>query len=109
MNKLIKILHIDSNWQVIYILIRDRAMVKTVVSLETAILLLKNQDFDLIVSEPHNSAILDHQEKIEAEIPEDLSVWWSNLKTPREIPEYQTGVGRSSAYDFLNQFNHQVS
>jgi hypothetical protein len=109
MNKLIKILHIDSNWQVIYFLIREGATVKTVVSLETAIMLLKNQEFDLIISEPHNVAILDHQKKIEVEIPEDLSNWWRCRKTPRQIPEYKTELGRLSACDFLNQFNHQVS
>ncbi|MGC1402417.1 MAG: hypothetical protein WA974_05760 [Thermodesulfobacteriota bacterium] len=92
MDKLIKILHIDSNWQVVYILIRKGALVKTVVSLETAILLLKNQEFDLIVSEPQNLALLDHPKEIEKEIPEDLINWMNLQKTPGPIPEYQTGM-----------------
>ena len=90
MHKLIKILHIDSNWRVIYLLIRDGVIVKTLVSLETAILLLRNQDFDLIVSEPHNLAILDQQKKRDFKIPEDSSVWSSSLKPSWQIPEYPT-------------------
>jgi hypothetical protein len=91
MDKLIKILHIDSNWRVIYILIRKGALVKTAVSLETAILLLKNQEFDLIVSEPQDLALLDRQQEIEKEIPEDLSHWMNHQINTGPIPEYQTG------------------
>ena len=92
MDKLIKILHIDSNWKVIYILIRNGALVKTAVSLETAILLLKNQEFDLIVSEPQNLALLDRQQEIEKEIPEDLSHWMNHQINTGPIPDYQHGV-----------------
>jgi hypothetical protein len=58
MNKLIKILHVDPSWKVIYILIRGGAQVKSAVSLETALLLLAKQKFDLILSEPQNIAII---------------------------------------------------
>ena len=92
MDKLTKILHIDSKWQVIYILIRNGALVKTLVPLETAILLLNNQEFDLIVSEPQNLALLDRQKEIEKEIPEDLGAWMNNQKISCPIPEYQTGL-----------------
>jgi hypothetical protein len=61
MNRLIKILHIDPSWKVIYILIHGGALVKTVVSLKTALRLLKKQKFDLILSEPQNIAIIDRE------------------------------------------------
>lgn len=61
MKRLIKILHVDSSWQVLYILILNGALVKTAVSLKTALQLLKKQKFDLIFSEPQNIAILDPQ------------------------------------------------
>jgi hypothetical protein len=90
MGKLIKILHIDSNWQVIYILIRNGALIKTTVSMETAILLLKNQEFDLILSEPQNIAILANQKEIEGDIaPENLN---HRMDTPPwKFPEVQPG------------------
>ncbi|MBI5606473.1 MAG: hypothetical protein HY879_24330 [Deltaproteobacteria bacterium] len=61
MNKPIKILHIDRDWQVIYILIREGTFIKSSVPLETALALLKKEDFDLILSEPQNIAILTPQ------------------------------------------------
>lgn len=68
MNRLIKILHIDRNWKVIYILIRGGALIKSKVSLETALKLLSKQKFDLILTEPLNTAILTPQEPIERKI-----------------------------------------
>jgi hypothetical protein len=68
MNKLVKILHIDPNWKVIYILIRGGALIKSKVSLETALSLLSKQKFDLILTEPLNMAILTPQESIERKI-----------------------------------------
>ncbi len=92
MGKLIKILHIDSNWQVIYILIRNGALVKTTVSMETAILLLKNQEFDLILSEPQNIAILAKKEELEGEIiPENLNSRMNIQTTPWKFSEVQPG------------------
>jgi hypothetical protein len=61
MHKLIKILHIDPSWKVIYILIREGALIKSAVSLEKALLLLAKQKFDLILSEPQNIAIIQPQ------------------------------------------------
>jgi hypothetical protein len=68
MNRLIKILHIDPNWKVIYILIRGGALIKSKVSLEAALSLLSKQKFDLIITEPLNTAILTPQEPIERKI-----------------------------------------
>jgi hypothetical protein len=72
MKKLIKILHIDLNWKVFYFLVHQGALVKTSVSTKTAVLLLKNQKFDLIFSEPQNIAILDPQASIDEETMKHL-------------------------------------
>ena len=54
----VKILHIDSDYQVHYIIVREGSFIHSTVSLETAIAFLKSVEFDLILSEPHNKAIL---------------------------------------------------
>ena len=59
MKNWIKILHVDPDWKVIYILIRGGTLVRTAVSVEMALKLLAKLKFDLIVSEPQNIAILD--------------------------------------------------
>jgi hypothetical protein len=61
MSRLIKILHINPDYQITYLIFRHRSTIRTSVPLETAIKLLKKEDFDLIVSEPHNKAILKKQ------------------------------------------------
>jgi hypothetical protein len=54
----VKILHIDADYQAHYIIIREGSLIHSTVSLETAIAFLKSVEFDLILSEPHNKAIL---------------------------------------------------
>jgi hypothetical protein len=61
MSRLIKILHIDPQYQITYFIYRDRSSLRTSVPLETAIALLKKEDFDLIISEPHHQAILKRE------------------------------------------------
>jgi hypothetical protein len=61
MSRLIKILHIDPDYRITYFIFRSRLNIRSSVPLQTAIELLKNEDFDLIVSEPHNKAILKEQ------------------------------------------------
>ena len=61
MSRLIKILHIDPDFKVTYFIYRPGSSIRTSVPLETAIALLKKEDFDLILSEPHNKAILKKQ------------------------------------------------
>ena len=61
MEKTIKILHVDMNWDVVYILIRDGVLLKSTVPLKTAVDLLKKVKFDLILSEPQNKAVLTPQ------------------------------------------------
>ena len=61
MEKTIKILHVDMNWDVVYILIQDGVLLKSTVPLKTAVDLLKKVKFDLILSEPQNKAVLTPQ------------------------------------------------
>ena len=64
MSRRIKILHIDPEYQVTYLIYRHRSSLRTSVPMETAIELLKKEDFDLIVSEPHNKAFLKKQPRL---------------------------------------------
>jgi len=61
MKKPIKILHIDGDWKIVYIIIRAGSFIKSLVPLKTALNLLKKEKFDLIISEPHHWAILTSQ------------------------------------------------
>jgi hypothetical protein len=61
MKKTIKILHIDLNWDVFYILIQAGTLIKSTIPLKTAVALLKEVNFDLILSEPQNKAVLTPQ------------------------------------------------
>jgi hypothetical protein len=56
--KTIKVLHIDGDYRVVYLLIRNGVLIKTPLALEKAISLLHSEDFDLILFEPQNMAIL---------------------------------------------------
>jgi hypothetical protein len=58
MDEPIKIMHIDGEYQVVYILIREGSLTKSTIPLEAAVTMLKNDKFDLILSEPQNMAIL---------------------------------------------------
>ena len=58
MSEMIKILHVDPDFKVTYFIYGPGSSIRTPVPLETAIDLLKKVDFDLILSEPHNKAIL---------------------------------------------------
>jgi len=58
MSKTIKILHVDPDFKVTYFIYCPGSSIRTQVPLQTAIDLLKKVDFDLILSEPHNKAIL---------------------------------------------------
>jgi hypothetical protein len=57
-----KILHIDPDFNITYFLIRPGAVIKSSLSLLCAIQLLKEEKLDLILSEPHNKAILTPQD-----------------------------------------------
>lgn len=61
MNTPVKILHIDPDYKVTYFIFRSGASIHSSVPLQQAIELLKTEEFDLILSEPHNKAILKSQ------------------------------------------------
>jgi hypothetical protein len=67
MDKPIKIVHIDPEYKVNYFIYYPGYSVQSTVDLEEAISLLKTVDIDLILSEPLQKAILNHQN------PEDKS------------------------------------
>ena len=58
MKKIVKILHIDRNWKITYLIIRKGGLMKSRVSLEATLAMVKKDLFDLILSEPQNLAIL---------------------------------------------------
>ncbi len=57
----VNILHIDSDYQVHHLVIKEGLCNQLTISLDTAIALLKSVKFDLILSEPHNKALLEHK------------------------------------------------
>ncbi len=61
MNPPIKILHIDQDYRVIYFIKYPGSIIRSPISLQQALDLLKTEEFDLILSEPHNKAILNPQ------------------------------------------------
>jgi hypothetical protein len=55
-----RILHIDPSYEVVYFILGERTTIKSTVSLKAAIRLLQNnEEFDLIISEPQEMAILN--------------------------------------------------
>ncbi|MGC1404365.1 MAG: hypothetical protein WA974_15715 [Thermodesulfobacteriota bacterium] len=61
MEKPIKILHIDPDFKVTYFIKNPGSIIRSPVPLKQAIQLLKTEQFDLILLEPHNKAILKLQ------------------------------------------------
>ena len=62
MNQSIKILHIDSQYEATYFVCRSGSSIQFALNLQEAINLLNTIDLDLILSEPHNRAILNHSQ-----------------------------------------------
>ena len=63
MTKPIKILHIDPEYKVTYFINIPGVLIHTPISFKKAVKLLKTEEFDLILSEPHNRAILKPKEE----------------------------------------------
>ncbi len=57
----VKIMHIDPDFNATVFIFREGSSVRSSVSLQQALELLKSEEFDLILSEPHNKAILKSQ------------------------------------------------
>jgi hypothetical protein len=58
MKKPIKILHVDSDYRVVYVVIFNGVQIKSSLPLETALLMLENERFDFIFSETQRMAVL---------------------------------------------------
>ena len=58
MNRKIRILHIDTKYQGHVVTIHEGALVQSSLSLSKTLEAVKKQEFDLILSEPQNLAIL---------------------------------------------------
>jgi len=56
---MVRILHIDEDYKITYLIFRLGASIKSTLSLEEAVSLLKTETFDLILSEPHDKAVLN--------------------------------------------------
>jgi CheY-like chemotaxis protein len=57
----IKILHIDPDFKVTYFVKHPGSVIRSSIPLEQAVQLLQTEEFDLILSEPHNKAIMKPQ------------------------------------------------
>ena len=55
----IKILHIDNQYEGFYMIIKEGVTIRSSLCLKEIIKLLKKEEFDLILSEPQNMAILN--------------------------------------------------
>ncbi len=74
MGKTIKIIHIDPDYRVTYFINHDGVLICSPLTLEQAISLLKTENLDLILSEPHQKAILntqDHPQKMDLNFKDD--------------------------------------
>ncbi len=69
-----RILYIDPSWKAMFILIRKGIMIKSIISLKTALSLLKKQNFDLLLADPLNMSILNPQESIKNRVMDVLKV-----------------------------------
>jgi hypothetical protein len=58
MKTTVKVMHIDPAFKVTYFIFRPGASIRSSVPLQQAIELLKTDQMDLILSEPHNKAFL---------------------------------------------------
>ena len=79
-NNPIKIIHIDPGFKINYFIKSPGSFIQSILSLREAINLLKTQKIDLIISEPHNKAILS---------PEDSAGLFSPLKTENSKPNLE--------------------
>ena len=65
MEKRIKILQIDKEYNITYFIRLPGGLIHSPVTLQKAIQLLKTEKFDLIIMEPQNKAILTPQNEID--------------------------------------------
>jgi hypothetical protein len=68
----VKILYIRADHEIFYILLFDGAVVKSVLPLETALSMLDQETFDLILSVPQNLLVYTDDESMEGKTPESF-------------------------------------
>jgi hypothetical protein len=89
MNQPIKILHIDPEYKVTYLIYRSGSSIQSTVNLQEAIDLLKTVDFDMVISEPHNRAILNKPKSTgpsELSLPKVLNGWVGKYDDFGKVP-----------------------
>lgn len=57
----VKIMHIDADYQVHYIIVQNGSLIHSTIPLQTAVKFLKTMEFDLIISEPQNKALIQKE------------------------------------------------
>ena len=83
----IKIMHIDREYRLVLFVIMDGCTIKSRVPLEKGVAMLKQDHFDLIVSEPHQRAFLDPRwsnRRVLPGAPEDGLEKWLNVGRTEE-------------------------
>lgn len=116
MNTPIKILHIDPDFKVTYFIKNPGSIIRSLISLEQAVQLLKTEEFDLILSEPHNKAIMKPQanslpvdNKIRILIVDDNPILREGLKSVLSHSPTFDIVGEAAdgleAIDSVNKFH----
>jgi DNA-binding NarL/FixJ family response regulator len=97
----IKILHINADFKITYFIKKSGSIIRSSISLEKAVKLLKEEEFDLILSEPHNKAILKPQadslsmdNKIRVLIVDDNPILREGLKSV---------LSQSSGFDIVGE------
>lgn len=92
-----KILHITTDYQVIYMILFDGVRIKTPLPLEIALSMLENEKFDLILFEPQDMAVLtpltgtDHLKSIIDSFPKGSLGFLPTDKFPLDYSEKRFG------------------
>jgi CheY-like chemotaxis protein len=116
MNTPIKILHIDPDFKVTYFIKHPGSIIRSLIPLEQALQLLKTEEFDLILSEPHHQAIMKPQpdslsmdHKIHILIVDDNPILREGLKSVLSHSPIFNIVGEAAdgleAIDSVNKFH----
>jgi CheY-like chemotaxis protein len=116
MNKPIKILHIDHDFKVTYFIKHPGSIIRSLIPLEQAMKLLKTEEFDLILSEPHHKAIMKPQansltmdNKIRILIADDNPILREGLRSVLSPSPIFDIIGEAAdgleAIDFVKKFH----
>jgi DNA-binding NarL/FixJ family response regulator len=109
----IKIFHINPDFKVTYFIKKPGSIIRSSISLEQAVQLIKNEEFDLILSEPHNKAILKPQadplskdDKVRILIVDDNPILREGLKSVlSHSPAFEIVGEASEGLEAIASFN----